>query len=352
MARDAAITFDMEGTILAAVPAGVIEVAASLGVPRAELLAASGLTEAMLADPDARVPVATDWLVWVALSRHDVGLALGDRLGVANMGAVGYAMQHGRTVGEALAWLQRFRAVLHPELVPDVDVRDTPAGRRLRFRKPMHGPFAQLREPVYAFASATRALLRGLTGEAIAPRSLTYPLPRPADPSVHEAWFRCPVAWGGSEFEMTFDADVLDRPLPRNDPRLFAYLAQQSERLLAAVPQTDSTSAHVKREISAQLASGEPRQDQVARRLALSARTMQRRLASEGTTFAAIVDEVRRERAELLLADAHLTASEVTFLLGYSEPAAFFRAFKRWTGQTPQEWRARMRAGPMTAPAG
>jgi AraC-like DNA-binding protein len=214
--------------------------------------------------------------------------------------------------------------------------------------KPMAGPFAQLREPVYAYASAMRALLRGLTGAPIEARSVTYPMPKPADAAVHEQWFRCPVAWGGPLFEITFEAGVLDRTLPRNDPRLFAYLAQQAERLRASLPQDDTATAQVRREVTALLPVGEPQQGPVAKRLALSARTMQRRLAAEGTTFAAIVEDVRRERAELLLADATLTASEVAFLLGFSEPAAFFRAFRRWTGETPQRWRAARREGSST----
>jgi AraC-like DNA-binding protein len=162
---------------------------------------------------------------------------------------------------------------------------------------------------------------------------------------AHEKWFRCPVALGGAQFEMTFDASVLGRSLPRNDPLLFAYLAQQDERLLASIPQTDSTATQVRREVTSALASGEAQQSLVARRLAMTPRTMQRRLAVEGTSFAEIVEAVRRERAELLLSDMNLTASEVAFLLGFSEPAAFFRAFSRWTGETPQRWRAARRNG-------
>ncbi len=335
--------FPLEGTILVAVVADVINAAESLGVPREELLGAAGLDESILRDPDQRVPVTADFAVWQALSTRPIGLALGERLGATTMGVVGYAMQHGRTVGDALTWMQRYRAVLHPELVAETEVRETPIGRRLIFSKPMAGPFAQLREPVYAYASGIRGLLRGLTGKRVEARWVTYPFPRAADPAVHEQWFRCPVAWGGARFEIAFDAGVLDRPLPRNDPRIFAYLAQQAERLLAAVPQDSTTSAHVRREVALALPSGEPQQTLVSRRLAMSARTMQRRLSAEGMKFANIVDAVRRERAELLLTDARLTASEVAFLLGFSEPAAFFRAFRRWTGKTPQQWRSRSR---------
>lgn len=329
-----------QGTLLAAVVADVVDAAESLGVSRGELLTISGIDAKTLADPDARIPVAADVAIWVALSKRPIGLALGEKLGTTSMGAVGYAMQHGRTVRDALEWYQRFRAVLHPEIIADTETRETPSGSRLVFSKPMAPAFANLREPVYAYASATRGLLRGLSGEKIDARSLTYPCPRPNDAAVHEEWFRCPVAWGAARFEMTFDASVLDKTLPRKDPRLFAYLAQQAERLLAALPHTDGVAVQVQREIAKTLTSGEPEQAMIARRMAMTPRTMQRRLASEGASFAGIVEVVRRERAELLLADARLTASEVGFLIGFSEPAAFFRAFRRWTGETPQGWRA------------
>jgi AraC-like DNA-binding protein len=82
----------------------------------------------------------------------------------------------------------------------------------------------------------------------------------------------------------------------------------------------------------------------VSRDLATSARTLQRRLAAEGTSYQAVLDRVRRQAAEGYLADSTLSAGEVGYLLGYSEPAAFHRAFKRWNGAAPAEWRKRKKA--------
>ena len=78
---------------------------------------------------------------------------------------------------------------------------------------------------------------------------------------------------------------------------------------------------------------------EVAKRLGVSDRTLHRRLADEGTSHSELLDEARRERAMILLADRSLSAAEISFLLGYSEPGAFFRAFKRWTGKTPGAYR-------------
>ena len=86
---------------------------------------------------------------------------------------------------------------------------------------------------------------------------------------------------------------------------------------------------------------GEPDQIDLARKHGMSERTMQRRLKAEGTTFAALVDEVRTDLAKMYLADDKLAVFEVAFLLGYSEPSAFNRAFKRWLGTSPTEYRQR-----------
>jgi len=80
--------------------------------------------------------------------------------------------------------------------------------------------------------------------------------------------------------------------------------------------------------------------------LGLSQRTLQRRLSDEGTTFARIVDRTRRELSEHYLTEPNVAAFEVAFLLGYSEPSAFHRAFRRWTGMTPQEFRRRASTEP------
>ena len=80
--------------------------------------------------------------------------------------------------------------------------------------------------------------------------------------------------------------------------------------------------------------------DAVARRLSTTARTLQRRLARSGTSFEELRDDARRQAAELYLSTTTLTIAEVTYLLGYSEPTAFHRAFRRWHGTTPQAFRA------------
>lgn len=330
----------LEHTMLAAIPGGVVRAALELGWTREGLQRDSGIDLARFDDPDARVPVTDNLAVWAVLARRPLGLEIGERLTFAETGAVGFAMMHGRSVREALEWLQRYRAVLHPALVPSIEVRAEAGGDRLVFAKPVAPPFTQLREPVYAQAAATVVSLRALTGRPqLRARFVAYPMPRPADAERQEQWFGCPVAWGSALLEVAFDATVLDLTLPLANPQLSQYLARRAEELHAALPVPTGEAGRVRQEVATMLAFGEPTIADVARRLAMSARTVHRRLQEESTSFSAIVETLRRERAELLLTDAGTSASQVAMLLGYAEPATFFRAFKRWTGMTPSEWR-------------
>jgi len=324
-------------TVLAALTAGVLDAAVSLGYDRERLIAEAALDPALLADPDGRVPVEHELRLWQVLSARPIGLPLGERLGLAGMGVIGYAMQHGATVGEALAWLGRFRAVIHPDVVPTVEVH----GNQVVFIKAPVAAFTELREPMYAQASATIAAMRAVSGTPVHATAISFPMPRPDDAARFSAYFGCPVAWATPALELAFDVTLLARPLPRSDPRLFGYLARRADALLAALPAEASFADRTRREIGASLVHGEPRLGDVAKRLAVSERTLHRRLADEDTSFAALVDDARRTRALLLLEDPALSASEIAFLLGYAEPGAFFRAFRRWTGSTPQAWRKR-----------
>jgi len=331
----------MGGSVLSALTSSVLDAAAELGLDVAALRAEAGLDPALLADPDARIPLGQHFRLWELLSRRPIGLELGARLGLEGMGAVGYAMQHGTTVGQALEWLERYRAVVHPDVMARPERRPAPDGERLVFVKPPVAAFASLREPLEAQAAATVSVMRALAGAPVPVLAVGFPLARPEDDRRHRAFFGCAVEWATPALEIAFDAAWLGRPLPRADAHLFGYLARRAAELLAALPAEDRAATRVRREIGVLLAHGEPRLAEVAKRLGLSARTLHRRLQSEETTFAALIDEARRDRALLLLEDPRLSASEIAFLVGYSEPAPFFRAFRRWTGDSPQAFRSR-----------
>ena len=329
-------------TVLAAVTAAVLRAARDAGADGDALLATASLSQAELADPDGRIPFQRHLRLVHALSAlpRPIGLELGSRLGVEGLGVIGYAMQHDATLGSALAWLERYRAVVLDDVVARMEEGKVGGRASIAFCHVVPPFLVQLREPAEIWAAGQLAALRRLTGRDLVPWEVHLPHRAPANAERHEAFFRAPIRWEAVRIELHFDPAILDVPLARAHPELFRYLERRAEALRDELP--SSIRARVRHLVERSLADGEPRIETLASELAMSARTLQRRLAEEGITFADLLDEVRRERAELLLRDPRLALSEIAFVLGYSEPSAFFRSFRRWTGTTPKAYRAKL----------
>lgn len=120
---------------------------------------------------------------------------------------------------------------------------------------------------------------------------------------------------------------------------LQSVLLRNAQEVAARLPETHGVVADLRRILITRLAQGESDIESVARSVATSVRSLQRRLAAAGTTYQELLDSIRREAAGQFLAERALSVSEIGYLLGYSEPAAFHRAFKRWHGSTPQQFR-------------
>jgi AraC-like DNA-binding protein len=138
------------------------------------------------------------------------------------------------------------------------------------------------------------------------------------------------------------DTTFVDRENPKADPALSRVIERHAESLLAGRPNpVASTPERVRQLFASALGEGEVGLSSIAQKLKMSERSLQRRLADEGVSFDSLLDEVCRELAQRYLADPKIAVSEVAYLLGYSEPSPFHRAFKRWTGKTPAELRRR-----------
>jgi AraC-like DNA-binding protein len=175
------------------------------------------------------------------------------------------------------------------------------------------------------------------------------------DPTKVECWFIHAEPENTDEYRRTFNPSVvrfaapycgivfdkqyLENPLESADSKLHSVLRKHAEQMLAELPKTHNLTEKVRTLIAAELPHGQPRIGQIARQLSMSSRTLERRLENDGTTFTALLDDLRRGLAEKYVVSRDLSLSEVAFLLGFSHSAAFHRAFKRWTGQTPLIYR-------------
>lgn len=176
-----------------------------------------------------------------------------------------------------------------------------------------------------------------VTGREVRPLVFQHPGPEPARPELWREAFGCPVVFNAPECLLELPAHELSQPIPTADPTV----SDLCERIAAQIAeqQGGSVSVRVRQVLMKHLSKGDPRRETVAATLCMSERTLQRRLTEEGTSFAELVDEVRREAAERYFRHGDFSPTEITFALGFSDPSNFYRACKRWFGRSPSTMR-------------
>ncbi len=319
---------------------GLVEVPSllrTLEVQPGGVLAAAGIAADALRDIEQRIPfsAATALLRESAVQARcpHFALLLGQRWTLAHFGALGELMRCSATVGEALA-----RMAVYQQLNSDVGAMfllqegDTACIGYALYRAT--GPEASL---VYDLAMAIAwNLLRELCGPRWAAAEVTFSRPEPADAAPYRQFFRVPLRFDRDHSAVHFSAPWLEAPLPGANPaaceRLIESLESEEEGRL--VPQ-------VHRALRLLLLNGNSSGDELAQKLSLHRRTLNRRLRVHGTTFQKILDEVRFEVARQLLEYTNIPIGDIAAAVCYGEPSGFTHAFRRWSGVTPAAWRKR-----------
>jgi AraC-like DNA-binding protein len=302
-----------------------------LGLDGEALLRKHGLTLDALRERDLRLPHAQSMALLddaMQLS-GDPAIALHaarcDEPG--DFDVVGYAAANCATIGEALQLAARFIALQHDGLFMELDVVPPMAALRARGVSPAGMEFL--------FASLLTCGSRSV-GHPTRPQRVEFTHEGPADTRIYEEMFR-EVRFGCEANVMWLKSAALDLPHCDPDRSLLRILTNHADELLSQLSRAPSFSERARAVISD--LRGHSGADQVARRLAVSLRTLHRRLAEEGTSHGDLVDEVRREQAMLHLASNRFSIGEIAFLLGFAHPNGFHKAFKRWTHMTPAQYR-------------
>ena len=302
---------------------------------------ATDLTPQLLSDPDARVSPAQFCVAWaegVRLSGNPrIALGIASSIPSGAFGLVEYVCRSAPTLGDALSQWGRYLNILNDA----VQVGLVEEGEHLRVRVLVdsEAPAPAAHELCFALL-AMRA--RELTSPAVTVTRAEF-VHRVADAPAYETWFGAPVQFGAPFTPLVFPRSARGAPLVTADPSLLAILRRLADDVSSRASADPPLTAQVRRVLGSALRSNEAHIEGVAQKLGVTARSLQRRLKDEGASFQTIREDVRRELAQRYL-DDDLAITEISFLLGFSEPSAFFRAFKRWTGITPIESRARRRA--------
>jgi AraC-like DNA-binding protein len=244
-------------------------------------------------------------------------------------------MAYSGTVEAALTRLARYDRIVAESLVVHLD-----AGAGGTWVRVDAEPALQAFRPAAdARLAALLSVCREIAGAPLAPLTVQLPYRRPSDVKDYEKFFRAPLEFGAPATALLLGQDDLARPVSSSDEVLTGYLDQLAQQLLTGLGAEHTIRDRVRRLLWSSLSDGVPDLDEVARRLGMSPRTLQRRLRDEGTTFAAVLRGIRQDMAPPLLRDGRLAVSEVAFLLGYEDPGSFQRAFRRWAGRSPRAFR-------------
>jgi AraC-like DNA-binding protein len=326
-------------TGLVRLPLGLLDAAEGLGLDRAELMRVCDLTAEELADPDGRVPIVKHWQLWKAIIRRAddpaLGLKLVEGFHTRGLGLVGYAMYHSHTLREALRRFERFSHVVSEA----IRIRLTEDDATFTITTTTSRRFDRLRHPMDARLAILLKVAREITGRPIVPLEVRFDYPRPSETREHQRVFGGPLVFDADDEALVLRRSDADLPVGTGDETLGGYLDRLAEEVAASLGRRGSWIHEVRRTVWEQLCSGQPSVQRIAAELGMSARTMQRRLRDEGVSFSQVLDDLRRAMAERLLRDRELAVYEVAFLLGYSEPSTFHRAFRRWYGVAPHEFR-------------
>lgn len=304
------------------------------------LLGASDLTPEILGDNDARITPSQFCVAWSEALRLCNDRALALRLATSTpagaFGIVEYVCKSAPTLGGALRSWVRYLNLLDDAVTVGLVVEGDRA--YLRVERESEAPAPASHELCWALVAR---YARELSTRPFRVLAVELAHVAPPDIAAYRAWFDAPVTFGAETTQLVLPASALDASLVSADPSLLAILSRAADELAKQLSAEPPLIAQVKRALAETLRSDEAAIETIAERLGMPARSLQRRLKEAGTSFQGAREEVRRSLAQRYLDDG-LAISEISFLLGFSEPSAFFRAFKRWTGTTPVEARRRL----------
>jgi AraC-like DNA-binding protein len=311
------------------------------GVSVEQWLGVNQLNEARLDEPDFTLSFALFRrlvLEAIALSREPaLGLFVGERLVPSTHGIVGYAAMNSGTVAQALDICERFSR-LRTSLVSisrEVSAREV----RVRFRETRQ--LGDIQRPILeAVVLSITTVLSGLSVGVCRPLNVAFPFPAPSHAALARDLFGCPVRYSQGWAGFALPLSVLRMPFRMADPSAFREAAQFCERELERMTADESLAGRVRRLIL-ERHDGVPSLTAAARSLHLSCRTLHRRLVAEGTSFRKLLEEMRHTLALEHVTNGRLSLEEISYLLGYSDLPNFRRAFKRWEGVAPSEYRLR-----------
>ncbi|RJG13772.1 AraC family transcriptional regulator [Pseudomonas cavernicola] len=312
----------------------------------APLLDQYGLDAARLAEPRARLSIPRYMRLGHAAIQltgdPSLGLLMGQLNRLSQVGLAGVTAAQAPTVREAARALIRFEPLYAYNYRGQSSLHEDAQGAWLRFYS--INPYnAYNRFVVDSVLASWTCQLSSLAGQKLNVEKVEIEFPAPSYTERYAEVFGCPLEFGASVNQLRLNQANLALRNPEHCPSTWRHLLEICERELEQLTRTRSLRERISQLLGPLLHGREPDLEEVATRLQLPTWTLRRKLAEEGTQYRAILNDTRRDLAMAYIRDTELAFGEIAYLLGFASAEAFQRAFKRWSGQTPGEFRRAQR---------
>lgn len=329
---------DSDRSTLTSWARAILAAMAAHGVDTSQALKQAGLDADLINQTHARYPLTGMNKLWDWAFDHygeGVGLAVAKHVQPANWQLLGLTFMASPTVGVALERVRRYSMLISDAVDIEYHTRDDTVRVQARYLDAVSLEADRTEAFVAAAFKFSQILLPSL-------QPIRVELTR-SEPAASAPWhtaFAVPIVWDQPEIICVLPRDQLNQSVPNANPKMAREHDKTLQHYLAQFAQ-ETLVQRVRQNIIDQLPSGEPEVAHTAETLAMSRRSLQRKLAEENTTFRELLDDIRSQLARDYLSGDHYGSAEVTYLLGFSDQSNFTKAFKRWTGQTPSQYRNR-----------
>jgi AraC-like DNA-binding protein len=263
---------------------------------------------------------------------------MGEGADPGDLSILGYIMASCRTVGEALEKVGKYFGVIGSVLNIYLKVEGDYAKLIYDMRK--HFPNNCIRHCIDTGLANFYAMTKNIASEPVEIKEVWLKTEAPKDQGEYNRIFKCPIKFAQPIAALVFPSNVLDVPLRHPNSALLSLLEHHANSFLSKIDEKDYFSRKISLLLFEQIQGNNPTIEDVSKDLGMSIRVLQKKLKEEGVTFSEIATNVRKELAKSYLAEKRYTIDDITYLLGFSEPSVFRRAFKTWTGSTPGQYRS------------
>ena len=311
----------------------------SLNVNIDSFLESIGVLSSEVRSPDGQISIEIYLLIQDSAAEHIndplLGLHMGEYAEAGSWSILGYLMANCRTLGEAFEKSGRYHRIIGNLIEGRGKIKFNKI--QLELYTPPHAPAMS---PICfeSTLSSSVCMVRRLSGQDLNPIEVTFSHAPQGPMEEYERVFGCPVKFNQKSNTISMHPSLLNTPVRYANPQLRDQFEQYAQKFISEIENNNPYSQEVTRIILSRLDDENISIKSVAKEMNVSVRTLQKWLKAEGTVFSDLLTDIRKRLARKYIQEDYSIA-EITYLLGYSEPSVFRKAFKKWQGITPKEFR-------------